>query len=103
MADFLIPFENIPQEFNISIDGRSLTIFQRWNEWGGWVIDISNADTNESLIAGLPLVTGADLLEPFPELGFVGKLAVYTDGDPTATPTLDNLGQDSNVYYLVGE
>lgn len=100
MAEFLIPFTNIPQEFSISLDDRDITIFQRWNEFSGWVIDLSDTATSESLIAGIPLVTGADLLEPFPELGFLGSLVVYTDGDSMAIPTLDNLGADSNVYYL---
>lgn len=100
MAEFLIPLTNIPQEFSISLDGREITIFQRWNEFSGWVIDLSDTATNASIIAGLPLITGADLLEPFPELGFVGALVVYTDGDAMAIPTLDNLGADSNLYYV---
>lgn len=100
MAEFLIPLTNIPQEFSISLDGREVTIYQRWNEWSGWVIDLSDTSTNASIIAGLPLVTGCDLLEPFPELGFIGSLFVYTDGDAMAIPTLDNLGADSNLYYV---
>lgn len=100
MAEFLIPLTSIPQEFSVSLDGREVTIYQRWNEYSGWVIDISNTATNSSIIAGLPLVTGVDLLEPFPELGFVGSLLVYTDGDAMAIPTLDNLGADSNLYYV---
>jgi hypothetical protein len=101
LAEFLIPFSNAPQEFSISIDSREITIFQRWNEFSNcWVIDISDTLTSASLIAGLPLVTGADLFEPFPELGLSGSLLVYTDGNSSAVPTLDNLGQDANVYYL---
>lgn len=100
MAEFLIPLTSIPQEFSVSLDGREVNIYQRWNEYSGWVIDISDTATNSSIIAGLPLVTGADLLEPFPELGFVGSLLVYTDGDAMAIPTLDNLGADSNLYYV---
>lgn len=100
MAEYLIPLTSIPQEFSISLDGTEITIFQRWNEYSGWVIDLKNTATNVSIIAGLPLVTGCDLLEPFPELGFIGALVVYTDGDPMAIPTLDNLGADSNLYYV---
>lgn len=102
MADFIIPFQNIPQEFSISLENRDVTIFQRWNEFSNsWQIDISDTQTGASLISGLPLVTGCDLLEPFPELGFIGSLVVATDGDNYAIPTLDNLGINSNVYYLV--
>ena len=101
MAEFLIPFTNTPQEFSISIDDRQVTIFQRWNEFSScWTVDISDTLTGVSIIAGLPLVTGADLFEPFPELGFSGSLIVYTDGDAMAVPTLDNLGQNANAYYV---
>ena len=100
MAEFLIPLTNIPQEFSISLDNREVTIHQRWNEWSGWLINISDTATNTSIISGIPLVTGCDLLEPFPELGFLGSLFVYTDGDAMAIPTIDNLGLDSNLYYV---
>lgn len=102
MAEFLIPLTSIPQEFSISLDAREITIYQRWNEFSGWVIDMRDTATNTSIIAGLPLVTGADLLEPFPELGFIGSLLIYTDGDSMAIPTIDNLGADSNLYYVTG-
>ena len=100
MAEFLIPLTNIPQEFSISLSNREVTIFQRWNEWSGWVIDLSDTATTTPIIAGLPLVTGCDLLEPFPELGFIGSLLVYTDGNSMSIPTIDNLGLDSNLYYM---
>jgi hypothetical protein len=40
------------------------------------------------------------LLEQFKHVGIPGKLLVYTDGDEFAPPTLENLGQEANLYYV---
>lgn len=104
METFLIPFANVPQEFNINLGGRELTIINRWNDMpeGGWSIDIIDFNSGEYIIAGIPLVTGADLLEQYEYLELGGAMIVFTDGDAEATPTLDNLGGESNVYYVTG-
>jgi hypothetical protein len=49
----------------------------------------------------MPLVTGIDLLRQYRYLGIPGSMIVYTDGDPDAPPTLENLGNESNLYYVV--
>lgn len=74
----------------------------RWNDAfeAGWVIDFSDSDSNAPIIANLPLITGADVLAGLGYLGFNGSLIVFTDGDDFATPTLLNLGIESNVYFL---
>lgn len=46
-------------------------------------------------------MSGADLLAQHEYIGIPGQLIVYTDGDEFSPPTLSNLGQEANLYYLV--
>jgi hypothetical protein len=46
------------------------------------------------------LITGADCLSGLEYLGITGQLVVFTDGDELAVPTLENLGVESNLYFL---
>ena len=73
----------------------------RWNSAveGGWVLDFTDADSGEPIVANIPLVTGVNLLDGLEYLGFNGELYVYTDGDQNAVPTLENLGVESNLYF----
>lgn len=102
MALFRIPFANIPQRFAIELTGTTYTLENRWNgmnEGGCWEIDVY--DENESpIVMGIPLVTGSDLFEQFEYLGLPSPVIVFTDGDETAIPTLDNLGGDANVWLV---
>lgn len=67
---------------------------------GGWMMDISDSLGNP-LLAGVPLVTGADLLAQYAYLGIGGTIYVITDGDPSAPPTFQNLGVNSHLAYEV--
>jgi len=98
---FLIPLQNIPQTFNISLNGVEYTMTSKWNDATdqGWVLDIADATSGDSLVAGIPLITGADCLAGLEYLGIGGSLLVTTNGDPDAVPTLDNLGIESNLYF----
>lgn len=99
---FKIPLTNVPQRFSIDLAGKSLIIISQWNEeMLAWVLDILDGDTEEPLVCCLPLISGADLLEQHEYLGIPGQLIVYTDGDETAPPTLENLGIEANLYYVV--
>lgn len=99
---FIIPVTNVPQTFEIPLAGNNYIMTVYWNDApdAGWVFDLADAVTNDSIIAGIPFVTGADLLSGLDYLGIDGSLVVYTDGDPTAVPTLDNLGVDCNLYFI---
>lgn len=101
MTNFLIPLQNIPQRFEIALAGRNYILTCKWNDSdeAGWVIDLTDADTNEPLIANLPLITGADILSGLEYLGFNGQMFIFTDGDDLAVPTLLNLGVESNLYF----
>lgn len=101
MALFRIPFNIVPQRFKIELGGNEYILVNRWNPaaLGGWFIDIYDSEETP-LLMNLALVTGADLFEQHAHLGFPGQLIVFTDGDSTALPTLQSLGEDSNVWLV---
>lgn len=102
MTTFLIPLVNTPQAFEIALAGVNYKLTCKWNdaEQGGWVLDIADADTAVPIVANIPLITGADCLDGLAYLGINGQLIVFTDGDDTAVPTFENLGVESNLYFL---
>lgn len=102
MTWFIIPLTNVPQTFQIALAGVSYLMTVRWNDAAdaGWQFDLQSADTNEYLLAGAPLITGADCLAGLEYLGIGGLFLVYTDGDATAVPTFENLGVESNLYFV---
>lgn len=95
-----VPLINSPQLFSITLSNIDYNIKVVWNDIAQcWVIDFY--DANQTLIlSGVPLVTGVNLLEPYPDLNFSGKLFVQTDHDLTAVPTFDNLGITSHLYWV---
>jgi len=104
MAEVLytIPLSNVPQSFDIEMAGRSLTIYTKWNDSSKvWEFDLFDIDQNKYLFAGMGIVAGTDYLSQFKFLGIPGILAVYTDGGSDDNPTFDNLGSESNMYWLV--
>lgn len=105
MAVFKIPLLNIPQSFQISLENKLYILTCKFNSMdeGGWTLDISDAETNEPLANNLPVITGANILEGLDYLEINGELYAYTDGDPTAPPTLENLGIESNIYFVTSE
>lgn len=99
---FLIPLVGTPQTFQIALAGVNYIFTFKWNDAldAGWEFDIEDSDTGIPLLAGAPLITGADCLSGLEYLGINGQLFVYTDGNPDAVPTFDNLGSESNVYFV---
>jgi hypothetical protein len=63
-----------------------------------WVADLLDA-TDSAILQGVPLVTGANLLEQFSYLGLGGQLLVQTEGDVDAVPTFENLGSEGRLYF----
>lgn len=102
---FQIPLTNTPQVFTIRITGQDYLMTVRWNDApdAGWQMSLTNADTNVDLVVGIPLIVGADLLAGLEYLGLEGSFFVYTSGDQFAVPTLDDLGDTSNVYFLTDQ
>jgi hypothetical protein len=72
-----------------------------WNDaMKSWMMALLDGNTQDVLIESMPLVTGADLLEQFKYLQIPGQLIVFTKGGGAEEPTFDNLGIDSNLYYI---
>ena len=99
LTNYLIPLENVPQTFTIDLAGVTYTLTSKWNDMAqSWYLDIADESGNP-ICAGMPFITGADLLSGLAYLGIDGALIVYTNGDPSAVPTIDNLGGDCNLYF----
>ncbi len=98
----LVPLSNVPQSFEIVLVETTYLMTVKWNDApeAGWVFDLLDVITDEYLVANIPLITGANCLEGLDYLDIGGKMYVYTDGDDTAVPTYENLGVESNLYFL---
>jgi hypothetical protein len=98
-----IPLSATPQTLSITLGGVNYNLKVMYrnaaNGQGGWTLDIADASSNP-IVCGIPLVTGANLLEQYGYLGFPGELWVATDGNPTDAPTFENLGTLSHLYFL---
>lgn len=95
-----IPFSATPQTFTITLNGIAYKLTVKWNTIAqAWVMDIGNA-SNNPIVQGIPLITGADLLAQYQYLGIGGSIICQTDNDTNAVPTYDNLGKTSHVFYI---
>ena len=103
MSVYIIPLQGLAETFEISLAGVLYKMAVKWNDSpvdGGWQLDIANGETDELIVGSIALVTGANLLENLDYLEFGGSLVVFTDGDKTAVPTFENLGTESNLYFV---
>jgi hypothetical protein len=105
---FTLPLSPTQQTMTISLSGVTYNMQFTYRDSqmgnpsilpGGWILDLSDAD-GDLLVGGIPLVTGCDLLAPYPYLGIGGRLIVATDGAVDAVPTYANLGLTCQVYYV---
>lgn len=102
MATFYeIPLSAAPQKFVITLSGidYQLRLTYANADGGGWVLDIADKQ-GTPIVQGIPLVTGANLLEQYPHLGFTGRLWVQGSQDPDAVPTFDNLGTGAFLFWV---
>ena len=99
-----IPLTPEPQRFSIALGGRSYLLRVYWADGpeGGWMLDIplpGQADAGGNgmpLLAGIPLVSGGDLLGQHRHLGIAGGLYVETE----LPPALDKLGRESRLLFV---
>jgi len=95
-----IPLENTPQTFDITLAGKSYLAETKWNDASSsWELSLTGDDG--PVISAMPLVTGVDLLAQHKHMAVGGSLVVVTSGDYMATPTLDNLGSESNLFLVL--
>lgn len=97
---FEIPLDARPQSFYITLSGTEYRMTYRWNDaMQSWVVDVADA-SNNPVLSGAAVITGADLFAQYPELQIAGAAIVQTDHDADAVPTFQNLGSSSHVYYV---
>lgn len=102
MATFYeIPLTPDPQRFTVTLSGVDYRMTVQYRDAGGagWVLDIADA-TNQPLVSGVPLVTGADLLGQYRHLDFGERLWVQGAANPDDVPTFDDLGIGSHVFWV---
>ncbi|EEP89186.1 hypothetical protein ykris0001_2470 [Yersinia kristensenii ATCC 33638] len=76
-----------------------MTLRLIYRDAAGWVMDIMDS-RGENLVLGVPLVVGANLLEPYSHLGLSGGLMVVSDDEAHEYPTKTNLGYGSHLYFV---
>jgi len=99
---YTIPVQvGTPQSFSINLGGTTYQLTLQYRNDSvtpSWVLDIADNSGNP-IVQGIPLVTGANLLEQYSYLGFNGGLFVLNSSDPDAPPTFENLGGDCLLYF----
>lgn len=97
-----IPLIAQAQTFRVTLAGTPYRFTLAWRDGGAlggaWLLDVADGN-GKALLAGVPLVTGADLLGPFRYLGFGGGLYVVSDADAAAAPSYPVLGQQAHLYW----
>jgi hypothetical protein len=95
-----IPLSAVPQRRAVSLAGTVYQLVVQWNPVSAaWVIDLNSA-AGDAIVAGLPLMTGVNLLSPFAYLALGGALYVQVDSGGDSVPTYANLGSAARVYWV---
>lgn len=99
-----IPTVNRAARFSITLAGRLLRLRLTYNtaDDAGWVLDIGD-QAGAVLIAGIPLITGTDLLGQHTSLRLDGALFVLTDRSTDEVPTYAGLGSTSHLYFVTAD
>lgn len=99
-----IPLSGSPQTFTVDLPGGTYRVRLMYADAdeGGWTLDFSDED-GTSLVHGIPLVTGLDLLGQHGHLEIGGRLFIATAGDPARAPGYGDLGQATRLFIEVAE
>jgi hypothetical protein len=104
MSSFQIPLIPKSQKFTISLGGINYKLTLQWNSGSAtWILGIYDKDQNP-IVTGVPLVTGADLLEQLNYLRIGGsdqnKLIVANDDSSLVPPGYSDLGVNGKLYFV---
>lgn len=103
VQSFEIPLSAQNQSVDVTLAGKNYTLVITWcSPMTCWMMTIKDSSSN-SILAGVPLVTGADLLAQYEYLGIGGSMIVQTVGDADAQPTYENLGVTSRLFFIVDD
>ena len=94
-----IPLAAENQQFNILINNNSYRIVVTWRDDAGWIVDLQ-ASNGSDIIAGIPLVTGIDLLSQYAYLGMGFSLVCLCDAEGQEYPSKTDLGSGSHLYVI---
>lgn len=101
---FEIPLSSANQTLAIVLNGipyiLRLIFCQTTDPSACWLLDI-NDQNGVPIVCGIPLVTGADLLEQYQYLNFGFILYCFSDFSNSAIPTFADLGTTSHLYFQV--
>lgn len=87
------------QQFTILLGTQKWDLYVRYNDRGNfWTMDIMDDATQTSLITGMPLLLGCDLLEPY-NLDNGAMIAYDTTGSG-ADAGPDDLGDRVLIYWF---
>ncbi len=95
-----VPLIAQAQELTISLAGVTYGLKLQWCAPANcWIMEISDSQ-GELIVGGVPLVTGADLLEQLAYLGIGGSLVVQSDFDPGEVPDYASLGGTGHLFFV---
>jgi hypothetical protein len=102
-ANQIIPLEpDYSYDFNVVLEGLNVQFSPRWNFTdNAWYTDINIIDT-DTVIRGLKLVGGKNLLEQY-AVTELGKLFVVDTEGQFADPDFDNIGDRFKLLYILKE
>lgn len=104
MAIYRIPLTSVPQTLEVRLAGVDYVLTVRWNSApeAGWTLDIDLPEDAGNVLAGVPLVTGVDLLAPYGHLAVGGALVVWSDSHDLP-PSSDDLGDGVDLLFVVAD
>jgi hypothetical protein len=90
-----------PTIFAIDLDGTTYNFRFTYSDArdGAWILDVADASLN-LILAGIPLVSGVDLLGQYRYLGFSGGLYVTTDRGTGEVPGFGDFGSVAHLFYV---
>lgn len=102
MALYEIPLipSNAAYDMQVTLDGDEYTLDVHWNEYAlGWYMDIIGLTDTTIKLRGVHLVTGVDILHPYP-VQALGEMWVVDTSEADTDATFDSMGDTHSLMYL---
>ncbi|MBX6956720.1 hypothetical protein EX227_02800 [Providencia rettgeri] len=85
------------QEFDIQLSGVNYHLSVTYRGPAGWTLDIMTQD-KELILAGIPIVSGVDILEQYQYMGFKGSLFFVCE-DMEDELSYEQFGVRNKLYF----
>lgn len=99
MALYEIPLTPDNQTFSLRIGDNTLGFRLIFRDAAGWVIDMASA-AGDTLIQGLPVLGGVDMLAPYAYLELGVKLFAVSGENVPEHPNATTLGNGSRLLFM---